>query len=72
MSGFLCILNSSYGCVEMEMLYGACQINRINWINNTNRINNGSIDLCKLGGRPMLINRINADQYGSIQINSKM
>ena len=35
---------------------GACQINRINKINTTNRINNGLIDLCKLGSGLIQIN----------------
>ncbi len=34
----------------------ACQINKINRINTTNRINNGLIDLCKLGSRLIRIN----------------
>ncbi len=34
--------------------YRAWQINRIN---HTNQINRGSIDLCKLGGRSIRINR---------------
>ena len=34
----------------------ACQINRINGINTTNRINNGLIDLCKLGSGLIRIN----------------
>ncbi len=37
----------------VDGVYRACQINRIN---TTNRINNGLIDLCKLGSRLIQIN----------------
>ncbi len=45
--------------------YRAWQINRINRNNNTNRINNGSIDPCKLGLGSIRINR-NPNLHGSI------
>ena len=48
----------------------AWQINRINWINNPNRINNGSIDLCKSGGRSIGSMPINKDQYRSLPIDT--
>ncbi len=48
--------STSFSEKAIFSIYRACQINRINGINTTNRINNGLIDLCKLGSGLIRIN----------------
>ena len=62
------ILQPKHDCPTQNWLISkvrAWQINKINWINNTNRINNRSTDLCKLGGQSI---PINTDPYWSLLI----